>query len=177
MASIVVGALANSKIIFAFISLTFSLLICFERAAGMRMSQSLISNSSFDIFRLPGKLMTVPVWFLCSITVSMSRPSVFRMPPLESLTAQILYPSLYSICAAFLPTFPNPWIAILIVSFSMSVLFNASSSTQIPPRDVAMFRTLLPPNSTGFPVTMAGTCFPLIFSNSSSIQTIIWLSV
>lgn len=174
-ASGVVGPLASSKIIFAWILSALSFVITFSRAAGASISQGSSITSSFVMFFAPGKSCTFPVFSLCAWTFGMSSPFSLYIPPFESDTAMTLNPSLCAMVANHPPTFPNPWIATLPLFILLAL--SASRRTKNPPCDVALSLPRLPPSSIGFPVMVPGAWCPIVFSYSSSIQDIVCPSV
>ena len=89
----------------------FWTVIWFSRAAGMRMSQSISRTSAFVTSAAPGKPWTVPCSFFQAMTRSMSRPAGLWIPPVESLTATTVAPSLRMRRAAIEPALPKPWTA------------------------------------------------------------------
>ena len=81
-------------------------------------------------------------------------------------------PIFSNVSAAKLPTFPNPWIAI-VQTVGKDKFSRKASHAKNPPNPVAAVRPSLPPDSIGLPVKVALVLSPVIFAYSSAIQLII----
>ena len=76
-----------------------------------------------------------------------------------------------------LPTLPKPCTATWVSSGRFPARLMTSSVTNATPRPVASVRPREPPSSTGFPVTTADECCPVIIVTVSTIQAIVDSSV
>ena len=166
-ASKVVGPLAPSTMYLALILSAFSSVIWFSMAAGMRTSTFRSNNSSLVMLRAFLNPLTLLLGvgespYTYSMRAGISRPSGLYMPPSTSLTATILAPISWSMRAAWLPTFPNPWMAMVLPFMSSPYSLRTSLVEIATPLPVASFLPLEPPMYVGFPVTTAGSLYPLI---------------
>ncbi len=85
-----------------------------------------------------------------------SRPAGFRTAPRASPTATTRQPSRARAAAAWLPTFPKPWIATRAPRSGRPITPATSRVTTATPSPVASTRPAVPPRSSGLPVTIAG---------------------
>ena len=116
--------------------------------------------------------MTEPVSLLWLNTLSRLKPSGLYTPPLESLIAVTRQPSLARRSAVVAPTLPHPCTTTVASCGSMHRCLADIRALIIDPRPVASNLPLLPPISSGLPVTTAGTEYPLPMLYVSMIQAI-----
>ena len=116
----------------------------------------MVSNSSVEIFLLPEKLITEPVFCLWAKIALTFAPLGIEIEPLESLTPITLAPIFSKYSPAKVDAFPNPCKTTLApLRFNFNV-FAASLTVYAAPNPVATFLASEPPIEIGFPVITPG---------------------
>ena len=130
----------------------FPSLITPPNAAGIKTSH-LTSSTSAEPMRSSAGTSSRD---LCAKIAFISKPFKSTMPPETSEIAITFMPSSWHTNAAYLPTFPKPWIATVAPSTLTLFFSKVAAAIRATPRPVASSRPGAPNSSTGFPVTHAG---------------------
>src|SRR3972149_2861911 len=144
-----VGPFAASAIILHFKLFAIFALIWFSSAAGTRISHFVVSNSSVEIFLLPGYPTTEPFFCLYSSRLLVLMPFGLIIEPFESLAAITFAPIFSRYSPVNVAAFPKPCRTTFAPFILSSTTFAASLTQYAAPSPVATFLASEPPTEIG----------------------------